>query len=54
MGTIIVLLVLVLIVFLAARSIYRDKKSGKGSCGGNCSACHGGCSCSVPEDPKKH
>lgn len=43
MGSVIVFLVLVLIVFLAARSIYKDKKAGKGSCGGNCSQCHGGC-----------
>ena len=30
------------IVFLAVRSIVRDKKNGKSLCGGNC----GGCSCS--------
>ena len=54
MGTVIVGGIVVLVAGLAVRSIVKDKKSGKGSCGGNCGACHGGCSCSVPEDPKKH
>ena len=31
---------------LAARSIYRDKKAGKCSCGcSGCSGCGGGCHC---------
>lgn len=31
---------------LAARSIYRDKKAGKCSCGcSGCSGCAGGCHC---------
>ena len=43
-GSIIVSLVLVLIVFIAVRSMIKDKKSGKCSCGGNCGmsgACSG-------------
>ncbi len=42
-GSIIVSLVLVLIVFIAVRSMIKDKKSGKCSCGGSCGSC-GGCS----------
>ena len=41
MGTIIVLAVLVAIVGLIVRGIIRDKKSGKSSCGGDCSHCRG-------------
>ncbi len=41
MGTIITALVICIIVFLSARSIWKDKKAGK-SCGG-CSGCSGGC-----------
>ena len=43
-GSIIVSLVLVFIVILAARSVIKDKKSGKCSCGGSCGGCGGGCS----------
>lgn len=46
MGTVVILLVLAVLFGLAARSIYRDAKSG-GCCGG-CSGCSGGsgsCSC---------
>ena len=35
---------------LAARSIYKDKKAGKHSCGGNCGACG---MCSGPADPSQ-
>ena len=38
-GTIVVSLILVAIVALAIRSIVKDKKSGKSSCGCNCSHC---------------
>ena len=41
-GTIIVLLVVVLIVAAIVKSMRRDKKNGKSSCG-NCAACRGGC-----------
>ena len=40
MGTFIVLLILIAIVFLAIRKIYKDKKSGK-----TCASCSGGCDC---------
>ncbi len=44
LGTILIALLLCLMVFLAARSIWRAKKSGKScaSCG-SCSGCHGLC-----------
>ncbi len=47
-GTIVVLVVLFAICFLAARSIYRDKKAGKplcgGACGDSCHCCNKACS----------
>lgn len=42
LSTLIVGLIVAGIVFLAVRSIVRDKRNGKSLCGGNC----GGCSCS--------
>ena len=39
MGTIITLVVVAGLVGLAVRSIIKDKKSGKGSCGGNFGPC---------------
>ncbi len=39
--TIIVAVVLTVIVGLIIRSLVKDKKSGKGICGGDCSNCHG-------------
>ena len=39
MGTLIVGAILILIVGLIIRGIVRDKKSGKSSCGGDCSHC---------------
>ena len=39
LGTFFVALVLVVIVGLVIRSLYKDKKAGKHSCGGNCGAC---------------
>ena len=41
MGTLIVGAILILIVGLIIRGIVRDKKSGKSSCGGDCSHCRG-------------
>ena len=41
MGTLIVLVVLGAAVALIIRGIIRDKKSGKSSCGGDCSNCKG-------------
>ena len=44
-GTIIVSLILIVIVGLIIRSIVRDKKAGKSSCGAGCANCpmHGSC-----------
>ena len=39
-GTIIVLLVLVLIVAAIVRTMIRDKRCGKSTCGGNCAHCN--------------
>ena len=43
--TILTLLALVLIVFLAVRKLVRDKKNGVGACGCKCAECpmHGQC-----------
>ena len=43
MATIIVGLVVAAVLFLAARQIYKDKKSGKSSCGRNCAGCPHAC-----------
>ena len=32
-----------IIVAAIVKSMRRDKKNGKSSCGGNCAACRGGC-----------
>ena len=38
-GTILISLVLLAVVALITRSMMRDKKQGKSSCGGNCAGC---------------
>lgn len=38
-GTILISLVLLAVVGLIIRSMIRQKKQGKSSCGGNCAAC---------------
>ncbi len=45
MATIIVGLIVALVIFLAARQLYKDKKAGKSLCGGKCSCCPNGCHC---------
>lgn len=42
-GTIVVALILVVIVALIIKNIIKDKKAGKGTCGGDCSHCQAGC-----------
>ena len=45
-ANIVVIAVILLVVGLAVRSLVRDKKAGKSSCGCNCAscgACSGGC-----------
>ena len=39
LSTAIVLLILIVVVFLAIRSIIQDRKNGKSSCGGSCGSC---------------
>lgn len=41
MGTFVVLTGLTGVVFLIVRSMVRNKKQGKSSCGGDCSRCRG-------------
>lgn len=41
MGTFIVLAALTGVVCVIIRSMVRDKKAGKSSCGGDCSKCRG-------------
>lgn len=41
MGTFVVALVLAAVVILISRSLIRDRKRGKCSCGGSCGACSG-------------
>ena len=49
-GTILICLVLIVVVFFIVRSLLRQKKQGKSSCGCDCTACalrgscHGGAS----------
>ncbi|MCR5640347.1 MAG: FeoB-associated Cys-rich membrane protein [Lachnospiraceae bacterium] len=43
MGTVVVLVILVAVVSGIIYKMYRDKKSGKTSCGGDCGHCGGGC-----------
>ena len=62
LSTFIILIVLIGIVTLSIRSMIKDKKIGKSSCGGNCGAC-GACSHGISlcdnsklllvKDPKK-
>ena len=39
LSTLLVLCVLILIISFSVRTIIKDKKSGKSSCGGDCGAC---------------
>lgn len=52
-ATILVGAAVLVIIILAVRSIYRDKKAGKPSCGGNCGAC-GGCALSAEKPVSKN
>ncbi len=39
MSTLIIGMIVAVLLGLAVRKIYRDKKSGKHTCGGNCGQC---------------
>ncbi len=45
LGNIIISLILILIVTLIIRSMIRDKRLGRSSCGGNCAHCKMCASC---------
>jgi hypothetical protein len=54
MGTIVVLVILIVVVGLAVRSLYKDKKAGKSiQCGTDCKTCGGCCHSSNPLEKKK-
>ncbi len=54
MGTIVVGAILILIIALILRSMYKDKKAGKSlQCGVDCSKCGGHCSSQVMERRKQ-
>ena len=40
---ILLILAISALVFFLIRSLVRDKKAGRSSCGGNCAACGGNC-----------
>ena len=45
---IVLILALALIVFFIVRSMIRDKREGRSSCGGSCSGCAGCAACQAP------
>lgn len=45
MATLIIGLIVAAVIFLAAWQLYKDKKFGKSSCGGDCAGCPHACSC---------
>ncbi len=45
MSTVIIGLIVAVILFLAGRRLYKDKSSGRSSCGGSCSGCPNCCAC---------
>ncbi|MCI9272191.1 MAG: FeoB-associated Cys-rich membrane protein [Dorea sp.] len=51
MGTFVVLSVVLVLIFFAARSVIRDKKSGR--CSGGCAGCKGGCMCGLTDENAK-
>lgn len=54
MATVIIALLVVLVLFLAARQLYKDKKKGRSLCGGKCSCCPNGCACAKTESDSVH
>ncbi|MDD5952621.1 MAG: FeoB-associated Cys-rich membrane protein [Oscillospiraceae bacterium] len=53
LGSVIVGLFLSSAIALAIWKIYRDKKSGRSFCGGNCSGCACDCHAKTGCDPRK-
>lgn len=49
LSTFLVLLVVCACASLAIRSIYKDKKSGRSSCGGSCGHCENHAMCENPK-----
>ncbi len=54
-GTIVIIAVLAVSFGLMLRSLIRDKKAGKSSCGGSCAGCANACYChpqAAAKDPR--
>ncbi|WP_244834452.1 FeoB-associated Cys-rich membrane protein [Clostridium sp. BJN0001] len=49
MGTVIVGLIILGVVFLIVRKMVHDKKNGKSSCGCNCGSCGGSCGSNIKD-----
>lgn len=49
---IVILALVVLAAALAIRSLIRDKKAGRSSCGGDCASCQSACRRGGPEPPR--
>ena len=45
MATLIIGLIVAAVIFLAAWQLYKDKKTGRSSCGRGCAGCPHACSC---------
>lgn len=52
MATLIVGAAVSAVIFLAVRQLYRDKKNGKSSCGGNCAGCPNSCAYGTSQSNK--
>lgn len=51
MSTLIVLAVVILLVYMAIRTMIRDHRNGRSiSCGGSCAQCHGGCHANLKKE----
>lgn len=50
MSTFIILSILIAIVTLIIYGIIKDRKSGKGTCGGSCSQCSANCQYKISKD----
>ena len=45
MPTVIIAVIIAVVLFLAGRKLWKDRKSGKSLCGGKCAGCAGCANC---------
>ena len=45
MPTVVIAVILAVVLFLAGRKLWKDKKAGKSLCGGKCAGCPNYCAC---------